>query len=336
MKPSILALLLALAAGAAQASGLADDDSVAHKAICKAVGQREPPAAHRPTPAQSKALAKCDAEALYYGEVGPPDYVKARLCALKDGGAADDQSVFNDDVILMQIYANGRGVPRDMDLAIAYACKDDAQAPAEFTGRLDSLIARRAEPDPKPFDYCDDITSGYMEGMCAARDSQIADKGRAAGLDRVAARLPPAARAPFGALKTAAAAFASAHGDGEVDLSGTGRAAFEIEAEDAARTAFQHHLDALLNHRWPAASPTAARKADAELNAAYRATLAAVGKGQSGTVEPRGVRDAQRRWLAYRDAFVAFAKAAAPGVDAPSVLADLTRERTRMLREIAS
>ncbi len=337
MRQAAVVVILALAAGAAYASNLQDDDSAAHKAACLAVQDRKPPAEDRPTAAQSRVLTKCDAEAFYYGEKGPPDYVRARLCALaRDPSGAPGQDVFHNDVILMQIYANGLGVPRDLDLALAYACNDDAWAPAEFSGRLDDLIARRDHPVATRFDYCDDVTSGTMQGMCAARDSQIAKQARARAFDSLAARLPPGARAAYAQLQNAAEAFASAHGDGEVDVSGSGRAAFEIEAEDGVRTAFRRHLEAVLDKIWPVASPQAAQKADADLNTAYRETLAGLGRSDlAGTIAPRGVRAAQRLWLAYRDAFIRFAHQAAPGTPTPSILAELTSERTKALREIA-
>lgn len=137
-------LALALAGPAAaqswgeEKSQLTDDPKfAASKALCRKLEDREPPAADRPTPAQSRALKNCDSETLYYGEGRAPDYAKARMCAFmeEDGGKGSSRTdgVFAGQTILMQIYANGLGVKRNYDVAIAYACAIEG-APLRSTG----------------------------------------------------------------------------------------------------------------------------------------------------------------------------------------------------------
>ena len=75
--------------------------------------------------------------------------------------------------------------------------------------------------------------------------------------------------------------------------------------------------------------------ADGQLNAGYRRALAwADGKTNDTTVKAKDIRDAQRAWLVYRDAFVGFAAAAAPGVARDAVLARLTKLRTAELDQL--
>ncbi|PSJ41689.1 lysozyme inhibitor LprI family protein [Allosphingosinicella deserti] len=52
---------------------------------------------------------------------------------------------------------------------------------------------------------------------------------------------------------------------------------------------------------------------------------------RSGAVTRTGIRDAQRAWLRYRDAFLAFAKVKFPAVASDSLAAWLTDKRTEML-----
>jgi hypothetical protein len=108
-------LLLAVAgAGSLAAENWGDEHSALtagpqyakSKAICRLLGDLDPPQADRPTPAQSKALNGCDSEKLYYGDGGKPDYGKARQCAFVEANGADDQ-IFGGSAILMQVYANG-------------------------------------------------------------------------------------------------------------------------------------------------------------------------------------------------------------------------------------
>ena len=325
MRFPLLPALLALALPAVAAAAAALPTSAA---VCRKLEGREPPTADRPTPAQARTLKGCDSEALYYGEKGPPDYAKARLCAFRedaDGkGTSSTEGVFAGQTILMQIYANGLGgVKRDLDQATAYACAIEG-APAELDGRVSHLQALKTHPESKRFDYCDDITSGLAGGFCAARDAEIAKKGRAAKTAALDARIPPAAKPALAALRKAAAAFVDAHGD-EVDESGTARAQLVIDEEEATRDAFTAHLAELIDGRWPSASAADAKVADAALNAAYRKALTYLAsKDNLTTVKPEDTRKAQRAWIVYRDAFTAFAHAAAPQTPADAVVARLT------------
>jgi uncharacterized protein YecT (DUF1311 family) len=299
------------------------------KAICRRVGDPRPPEHDQPTPAQTKALKGCSAETLYYGEGVKPDYVQARLCAFSEDDGADD-NVFGGSTILMQVYANGLGVPRNLDLATAYACQIEG-APAEIDGRV--LHVQAMNTKPGRLDYCDDITSGLAEGYCQSRASGQASVGRDARLAALAARLPPAAKPLYPPMKTAFDAFVDAHGDGEVDLSGTARAAMEIQEEDSVRDQFVKDLARLVSGGWPAAVD--AQAADAKLNDSYRQALAwAGGKNNDSTIKPEDIRKAQRAWLAYRDAFARFAATAAPSIARDAVLARLTKLRTAELDQL--
>ncbi|WP_158914266.1 hypothetical protein [Caulobacter sp. S45] len=274
----------------------------ASKAMCRAVEGVEIPARDRPSARVAAGLKGCDSEALYYGEHGPADPVKARLCAAaeSDGGEVDSATagpqggaVFSGRAILMMIYANGLGVPRNLDLATHLACNLDG-APAESDGRVHHLAQLKAKgPGKRRFDYCDDITSGMGEGFCAARDAVLTDAKRKAALDGLA--IAPGARTAYAALRTAADAYATQHGDGEVDLSGTARDAIATEEEQETKKAFTSQLQAVLAGRVPPASPAQASAADAALNAAYRKLQARGDKVQKfGTVTFKDVRDAQR------------------------------------------
>ena len=337
MRHPLLPALISLALPAIAAAAPAEPSSAA---VCRKLEGREAPAADRPTPAQLRALKGCDSEALYYGEKGPPDYAKARLCAFREAadgkGTSSTEAVFSGQTILMQLYANGLGgVKRDLDQATAHACAI-AGAPAELDGRVSHLQALKTHPEPKRFDYCDDITSGLAGGFCAARDAEIAKKARAAKTAALDARVPPAAKPALAVLRKASDAFVDAHG-GEVDETGTARAQLVIDEEEATRDAFTAHLTELIDGRWPPASAAEAKTADAALNAAYRKALAYLAsKDNLTTVKPEDTRKAQRVWIVYRDAFTAFAHAAAPQTSSDAVAARLTRERSKALADLAS
>lgn len=303
------------------------------KALCRVVKTSAPPAGDRLSVAQISALKGCDSESLYYGEHGAPDYVRARQCAMAEtqNGQADADKVFGGYAILMMVYANGLGAPRNLDLATHFACNLDG-APAEMDGRVLHLARMKTAKSSKRLDFCDDITSGRAQGECASRDATKVDVKRRAGLDALEARIAPGARTAYAALRKAAYAYADIHSRNEVDLTGTARGALVTEEEEATRAAFVKQIRQVLDGKVAAAGSAQAHAADAGLNATWRKLKAHGDPLQKyGTVVLPDVLKTQRTWLTYRDAFIAFALAQAPGASTEGLFVALTRDRADTL-----
>lgn len=254
-----------------------------------------------------------------------PDWQAVHRCAVQE----------RSDAVLMMLHANGHGVPRDIGRAIAHACRVDG-APAELAGRLEHLQRMAAEQDKAPFDLCDDITSGMMMGFCAGIAQDTDSRARDAALARLAASLTPAQRARFAALRRAADAFARSVGENETDLSGTARAAMAIGAQAAVHDELLADLRAAEAGKLPAGTPAGFSAADRALNDAYRKVMALPadtgGRVARTTVTKSDIRATQRAWIAYRDAWTAFAVARYPAVPAAAWAARLTERRTAQLR----
>ena len=301
------------------------------KALCRQLRDREPPAADRPDAATAASLKGCDSEALYYGIGVKSDPVRARQCAFIEAGQAEDPGVFAGRTMLMTIYANGRGAERDLEIAIHLACGVDG-APMESHGRVGRLAELKAEGwTGDDFHFCDDITSGYAGGLCAGHYFRVREVKRVAALAALTAPWSAAEKRAFARLQAAQSAFAKAHADGEVDMSGTLRSAFWIQAQESLAEDFLERLQAVARGEGPRASAAQLREADKALNTAYRETLGAMGKDDYGTVTTDGVREAQRAWLKYRDAFLAFAAVKFPRQPRAGLATALTRHRTEML-----
>jgi len=315
------------------------------RAVCDRTATLPDPASDGPQ-APAAALKDCDPVALYYGIGRPADPVAARQCALSERRQGEGGPSLGGDAVLAMIYANGRGVRRNYDQAIRLSCSG-SWAEAELQARVTHLLALKANPacagpggtaaEGKggvcAFDFCDDITSGAMGGVCSDRDSRLAAVARKGRMARFQSGLTPDQRPAYAALSKAMEAYASAHGGSETDLSGTLRAAFIIEAEDAVRTAFETDLAALASGKAPAGTAADLATADAALNAAYKAAMAQSYPEMSG-IRHEGIRGAERAWIAYRDAFVRFAAARWPAVPAEAVKTKLTRDRTALLKEL--
>jgi hypothetical protein len=306
-------------------------DFAESKALCRKVRGREPPASDRPDAATAAALKGCDSEALYYGIGMPADPARARQCAFLEAQAEPD-GVLTGRTMLMTIYANGRGARRDLDIAIHLACGIEG-APFESNGRVTHLAELKGQSRPEEdFHFCDDITSGLAMGYCAAHQARVAGAKREAQLSALARGWTPAETQAFARLKRAHEDFVEAHGSGEVDMSGTARGAIAVNAEEEVRDAFAALLKDLAAGHWPRYDAGGYRSADARLNAAYRKRMQeAVAVDSPGAVTREGRRDAQRAWLRYRDAFLAFARVKYPKLSADSLAAWLADQRTAMM-----
>ncbi|QNA90169.1 hypothetical protein G4G28_19680 [Massilia sp. Dwa41.01b] len=275
---------------------------------CMRVAQVQTP----PVPPAQAQPASCKATDLYYSKLdqaqtSDAEWRQVRACAQASG----------DDAVLMMLYANGLGQPRDLDRAIFHACRLDT-AKAEMEARVGYLASGAANADGQPFDLCDHITSGYMGSVCAGLGETRSERSRALRLDRFAATLPARARLPFSQLRKAAEAFARQSAS-EVDLSGTGGAGFAIGRASRRRDEFvQAVFDAAAGEIPPCdAGATGAARPSVE-PALPQADGRRIGCGgdharfKGSTVTRADVRITERAWLAYRDAWAPFRRRARP------------------------
>jgi uncharacterized protein YecT (DUF1311 family) len=323
--PLLLAAPLAL-----QAAGRTDPDT-----LCAPWQAVPVPAADAGTAAQA-----CDTMALYYGADGTGgDPIAARHCAYQERDR-DPTVPFGGSGVLMMLYANGEGVARDLPLARRFACEYGG-APAEVRFRLDHLARIEADPQAARIDLCDDITSGHMSGLCAGRDAHFAAHGRAKAWQTLQADWTPEQRAAWRRLRDAADAYFEKTSAYEIDLSGTARNVFLVGARERQETQLLEDVQQFERGARPEQSSASLAPLDATLNAVYRDVRARLRAGASphdtdllGTIDADGVRDTQRAWLRYRDAFVAFAVTRWPDVEGDAWRAWLTDRRTGDLEAI--
>jgi uncharacterized protein YecT (DUF1311 family) len=238
--------------------------------------------------------------------------------------------------VLAMLYANGRGTTRDIDLAERFACENGWAAPAETDGRLRALEdMRNAAVNGKPFDLCDSATSGLSGGQCVSVRTRFAEVDREKKFAQATASLNPAQRKLFDKLRAAVEKFANERGN-EVDMTGTMRYSFALGDHDKILEQFLIILQRFSTRDVPAASPADVRRLDAQMNSLYQALMNHPLDTRLGgsTVTPAGIRDAQRAWLGLRDAWLAFAAAAYPGLSAERVHAQLLNLRLNQLRRL--
>lgn len=242
-------------------------------------------------------------------------------------------SLFGGSTLLTVLYANGESVEQNKTLALRFAC----EAGLADEGK-EAILALPDELHiaEKKFRYCEHAQTTYEMNFCAAYDAEVAAQWRQDELEKLSSRWPRADRAAFAALQQAEEAFVLAHGCGETYLGGTISGLRVNGVEERQRDNFVAAVRKFESGNLPRGTEADYKKADVDLNTTYRAALHFAAKQNFdedyGCIQPDGIQKAERAWLKYRDAWVAFAKLHDPQTNSSAWLTLITRNRYWSLR----
>jgi hypothetical protein len=302
------------------------------QALCRSVEGRQPPGEDRPDAAIIASLRGCDAEALYYGIGIARNPERARQCAFAQAPGDQMLEPFAGRAMLMTIYANGQGAARDLNVAIRLACTLEGASPGEYDRRVTRLAALRDRNwQGRDFSYCDDIDGGLGAGLCASHRAARARPQREAALRAMIARWTAEERQAYEPLRRAFEEFVAASAGGDLARSGTAYASLRNRLEQGLRDQYADMLQRLQAGRAPEFTAGQFRTEDLQLNQAYRARLADEQQYDAPGISPDSIQNAQRAWLRYRDAFLAFAAVKYPRVRRESLAAWITQNRSQII-----
>lgn len=306
------------------------EEATALKKKCAELEKLQFPSEDQPTKVNSIDPSDCEKpEADYYHE--KRDLQKVRLCAfaqLKN----KEKMMFNGQDILMMIYANGLGVKQNLSLAEKMACAVEG-APAELEGRMKHLESLKSgKKEIVPFDICDDITSGFMQGHCSSIEEEIAKRKRDRDFQTFIEKWSDSEKVALKELQVAAQEFAEARSQNEVDLSGTARAAFIIAEKSIQERDFADSIQKLVTKKAPKYTSQQLKVEDQKLNSIYTKIQRQKSADLWGTVTKDDIKKVQQTWIKYRDAWIKFAKVKFPEVPSDSISAWFTKKRNHMLR----
>ena len=291
-------------------------------------------------PAGVRVAEDCDAFGAYYA-AGRRNLRAIRACALQ-GAYTDPHSVDSGDHteplasgVLAMIYAGGQGVAPNLPLAVRFACDmQDWEGDGRELGHWleDQRLRGATRID---FDLCDHVIGRITNYECILRDQDRA----ATAVARAQARLNTGnaeQRAAFARLLAARKEYMEAHRSQEPNGT-TGLVQEAMRDEVELETAWAQQLDSFAEGKLPEAGEGDFRKADAELNAAYRVALSKTGGCQPDPplcLTTDELRQTERAWLRYRDAWVAYGELRWPQVHAAAWRTWLTRAQTADLQAI--
>ncbi len=295
------------------------------KELCQNLEMQKIPKEDQPPSSSSEIYKNCEAQDFYYGIGRDKDFNKARHCAF----------INQDSKVLMMIYANGFGVPQNTDFAIRFACEMGGSS-SEISGRIHHLqdVKRSQNKEPN-FDYCDDITSGLMQGWCARKDERILADKRSKDLRSLISSWTPSEQKAFETLQAASDKFTNDRSRNEIDLSGSARSAFVIAEEGIQKEDFFQSLMALEQGKAKKYSKSDFQNEDKKLNELYKKIMAKeVNSYEWGSVDKDSIKKTQLTWIKYRDAWMEFAKLKYPKYGSNSIGAWFTKKRNHMLRSL--
>jgi uncharacterized protein YecT (DUF1311 family) len=315
----------------ASAGLLCASPSVDATGPCDRFADKSPPTRDLPTAADRARLDKCDTTALYFGIERAPDPTDARLCAMIELEKGDPTGLpLHDAGILVEIYANGKGVTRNAALAKHYACVQ-----TQGYGSVDLSFERidRAVAGGEKFDGCADAAGGLPADECALVQ-YLVELSRAHEAQRKLLQWATV-QANFTALKSAAVAYERARIPVEVDRLD------HLTNQTWRRAVFVEQFNAVLSALKDGATDTPGadlEQRDAELNAVYKRVLREAtqrAKENSLTPEmlqPGQLRAIERAWLAYADACERFREATSSTLSPAALRRLLVSQRIEALR----
>lgn len=307
------------------------DDDAAIEALCESFASLSLPEADAPSPAERKSLARCDSEALYYGIAKRPDFERARKCAYLEL-ERKSSAAFGGATLLMMLYANGRSVSTNFDLALKFACTRRTTA-AERRLTIEPLWKARAGAGlSKVFDVCDYEGETVGRTECLTRDLRILGAKRDA---RKAKAVMGLQSRELTFLERVAHDFFELRVHEELDRNNPFLSEFQLK--ERARLA-EEYVDLLEKLADRTFSPSVTESADGRLNAFHARLLACkdlTGRAAKNAGFSRvGLAQSQRAWNKYRDAWLALVAKARPRSAVPAWNALLVEQRLQMLESI--
>jgi len=302
--------------------------------ICASTEKLSPPPQDHPDATIQKELENgCDPLSLYYGFDQEPDYIKARQCGF--AGRGDGDWGWGDFVIAM-LYANGKGVQRNLDLATHYACKVEGTLPADKAYQVDYLqklkLSKNAQED---FDMCAHVFSNPMILQCFDIKSRLETRKREEEWTLLKSKCTLPQQKAFDKLREASQVFFGEHVERETDKSGRLFAAIMSEEHSDLEKQMLKMLKACDQCKFPTFTLQQFQDADKQLNTLYKKAMNTEFPDSWG-ISPSGIKTTQRAWIKYRDAWVAFGHEKCPNISTESWKTIITNERVTQLSSLAN
>jgi len=293
----------------------------------------------KPSAEIAASLADCSSEDFYWGINAPVDFVKARQCAYHERDRKDYDYRLGGSGLLIMIYANGKGVNSNLDLAIRFACEFDG-SDSERNSILHSLKELRKDTGKgEDFDICSHAMSAFTSAFCGGLAERIKESERRSSLSALMKSWSNRDSKVFKMLEKSFDSYVKLHEKNEVHCGcNSWCAVMRIEQRGILQDDFSLDIYNAENSNCPQFSKKDFEKADKRLRKVYRKYMKEFSRdnldAMCAPVSSDGISKTQKAWLKYMDAWVDFAKIRYPKVSAESWKTWLIKRRIETLSQL--
>jgi hypothetical protein len=340
----VCAAAIVAAGSALAASAFGQIPSSQRPADCSAYASVPLPAESKNAPVP-KTFPDCASYRSYRGIGRPVNFSAARACAwqerlaqkasLQQNQQEPTAWVIGGSLILADIYFNGAGVPRNIPLAMRFACESEEGMAMLALPEIAKLNG--ALPAHRPFEFCDYAVTTFTMNFCGGYASEIESNLRTRYYDSLRSSMTTEQRAAFEKLLAAERAYIEAHAF-EVDQGGTIRNLRTLGSQHILENLFRADLVQFERRHWPPLSAPQIAEADGLLQHEYQEKMQQLSKesqeqNADGAVSVQNLSKAEGAWEKYREAWTAFARLRYP-VAADGIRAQITLDRYRWVKTI--
>ena len=310
--------------------------------ICSATESISIPKYDLPTEQDKITLKNCDAITYYYGLDGYSiNYTAARKCALLNIEKFTDPSneMFSDQEILAMIYANGYKVNHTIKLATKFLCStlDDTDDIA-LENLIQNLQVDQYNNDFR-FDICDKaddpntINPNTITRCNEWLTMKTNQSDRIGNTNFILMKLPKVQQDSFNKLYIAEESYITAYiNSAEVDLS-MYEDRVTYTTTDAMEYEFYERFNSAMQNKLPTYSDIEFNDLDKKLNQIYLHALESKEERIKLTIE--GIKQTQRLWIAYREAWVNFMQLHSSNINKNSIRAWITIDKIKDLNSLS-
>lgn len=285
-------------------------------------------------------LKECSSTDFYYGLNTKVNFDKALQCAYHEQAKIDAiiANPLNGSAMLSMLYANGKAVERDLDLASRFVCESSWASGMEVKSRLD-FIKNQSElgTSRANFELCDFMTSGMSMGMCEWVRVSLAEMERDAQYLTITKEWNSEQRGALQKLRKIAKKFAEAKAGLEQDHTGTARGMFYHAEIDRQNQQLLINLKDFITHRAPRASNAERVKSQNEMRALLHQISISLPKQseiQLDEVSRENIKRGQAAWEKMVQEWLVFSQSGVFKNSEDDIANRLMRQRIHQLKNL--
>jgi uncharacterized protein YecT (DUF1311 family) len=191
-------------------------------------------------------------------------------------------------------------------------------------------VAVKSVQAAKAVDSCNKTKNDTQSAKCVSIDPIGQKSERSKRFQTLTSSYGAKEKAAFAKLSAAAVAFREARSQYETDQTSLSRSATILAEEEVQDLDFFESFEKFEQNKAPTYTPTELRKENKLMNQSFVKLMKAKDTSTWGSITKDKIIKTQKAWVAYRNAWLEFAKLRHPGLPTDSIDAWFTEKRNHM------